>query len=139
MQFVVQGRAFHCALDVTMHYIGGKWKAVVLWYLKKDEKRFAELRRLMPQITERVLSLQLKQLEADGLVVRMVKSAKPLQVAYALTPFGETLLPALEEVSKWGRKTGTERGRMVAKAELAKRKRPQRTGVVMSSVRARSK
>jgi DNA-binding HxlR family transcriptional regulator len=107
-------RRFHCAMDVTMHFIGGKWKTVVLWYLRKDKKRFSELKAQMPQITEKMLSIQLKQLEEDGLIKRTVYTSKPpLKVEYALTDFGKTLIPLLNEIASWGRKTGNEKGKIV--------------------------
>jgi DNA-binding HxlR family transcriptional regulator len=105
---------FHCAMDVTMHFIGGKWKTVVLWYLRHDKKRFSELKAVMPQITEKMLSIQLKQLEEDGLIKRTVYTSKPpLKVEYALTEFGQSLIPLLNEIASWGRKTGNEKGKMV--------------------------
>ena len=61
---------FHCALDVTMRFIGGKWKAVVIWYLRNGKKRFSELKSHIPDITDKMLSLQLKALEQDGMVSR---------------------------------------------------------------------
>lgn len=60
IEIQLNGKIFHCALDVTWSYIGGKWKSVVLWYLRKADKRFSDLKRLMPDITEKMLSLQLK-------------------------------------------------------------------------------
>jgi DNA-binding HxlR family transcriptional regulator len=105
---------FHCAMDVTMHFIGGKWKTVVLWYLRNDKKRFSELKAMMPQITEKMLSIQLKQLEEDGLINRRVYTSKPpLKVEYSLTEFGQSLIPVLNEIASWGRKTGTEKGTIV--------------------------
>lgn len=109
----MEGQTFHCAMDVTMHYIGGKWKTVVLWYLRKDKKRFTELHQHIPQITERMLSLTLKQLEADGIVARQVSNKKPpYKVEYSLTTFGLTLLPLLESVAKWGRELANKNGRL---------------------------
>lgn len=97
-----------------MHFIGGKWKSVVLWYLRKEKKRFSELNNLIPQITEKMLSLQLKQLESDGLIKREVLTRKPpMKVEYSLTEFGKSLLPTLNEIAKWGRKTGDEKGKIV--------------------------
>jgi DNA-binding HxlR family transcriptional regulator len=105
---------FHCAMDVTMHFIGGKWKTVVLWYLRHNKKRFSELKAVMPQITEKMLSIQLKQLEEDGLIKRTVYTSKPpLKVEYALTEFGQSLIPLLNEIASWGRKTGNKKGKMV--------------------------
>jgi DNA-binding HxlR family transcriptional regulator len=105
---------YHCALDVTMDYVGGKWKTVVLWYLKKEKKRYGELRKLIPDITERMLSIQLKQLEDDGLIKREVFTEKPpLKVEYSLTDFGKTLIPVLEAIALWGRTVASEKGQMV--------------------------
>ncbi len=107
----IEGKEFHCALDVTMNFVGGKWKTVVLWYLKNEKKRFAQLNRLIPQMTERMLSITLKQLEGDGLILREVFTDKPpLKVEYSLTDFGKTLIPMLNEIAKWGRETGEKRG-----------------------------
>ncbi|AMM52330.1 hypothetical protein TH61_15615 [Rufibacter sp. DG15C] len=118
MVFQIEEQQFHCAMDVTMHFIGGKWKTVVLWYLRNDKKRFSELKAHMPQITEKMLSIQLKQLEEDGLVNRVVYTSKPpLRVEYSLTEFGKTLLPLLNEIAGWGRKTGTEKGKIIKARE----------------------
>jgi DNA-binding HxlR family transcriptional regulator len=114
MVIEIDQQHFHCAMDVTMHFIGGKWKTVVLWYLRNDKKRFSELKAQMPQITEKMLSIQLKQLEEDGLINREVYTSKPpLKVEYSLTDFGKSLIPLLNEIASWGRKTGNEKGKIV--------------------------
>lgn len=113
MKFRVRGKEFHCAMDVTMNFIGGKWKTVVLWYLRKGKKRFSEIRRLIPGITEKMLSLQLKQLEQDGIVERVVYPEVPPRVEYHLTPFGQTLNPLLEAVAKWGRELAESEGSII--------------------------
>ena len=113
--FIVKGKEYHCAMDITMNYVGGKWKTVVLWYLRKDKKRFNELRKLIPNITEKMLSLQLKHLEADGLVKRKVYPQVPPKVEYYLTDFGKTLIPMLDEIAKWGRGLAESKGKMVDK------------------------
>ncbi len=118
---LLEGREFHCAMDVTMHFIGGKWKTVVLWYLRKDKKRFSELRRLIPNITEKMLSLQLKNLEKDGIVKRKVYPEIPPRVEYCLTDFGKTLIPMLEEIALWGRQIAETRGRIVEKEPKKKK------------------
>jgi DNA-binding HxlR family transcriptional regulator len=111
----LRGETFHCALDVTMHFIGGKWKTVVLWYLRKDKKRFSELKRLIPDITEKMLSLQLKTLEEDGIVKRTLYPEVPPRVEYEMTDFGRSLIPMLEEIAKWGRELGEKEGELVSK------------------------
>lgn len=121
--FMLEGEEYHCAMDVTMDYIGGKWKTVVLWYLRKDKKRFSELRRLIPNITEKMLSLQLKNLESDGIVKRKIYPEVPPKVEYYLTDFGKTLIPMLEEIAKWGRTLAETKGKMVdKKRDTSKRK-----------------
>ena len=111
----MNGKLYHCAMDITMDYIGGKWKTVVLWYLRHDKKRFGKLRKHIPQMTERMLSIQLKQLEEDGLIRREVFTGKPpLKVEYSLTEFGKSLLPVLEAVAKWGREAGQANGKLVS-------------------------
>lgn len=95
---------FHCEMDVAMHYVGGKWKTVVLWYLIEGKKRFHELKRSIPNITEKMLSIQLKSLEEDGIIKKEVFNSKPpLRVEYSLTDFGRTLVPLLEYLVTWGR------------------------------------
>ena len=106
----MHGMEYHCALDVTMAFIGGKWKSIVLWYLRKERKRFSELKRNIPGITEKMLSLQLRELEKDALVQRTIYAEVPPRVEYALTEEGRTLLPLLEELAKWGRYMGGKYG-----------------------------
>jgi len=114
-QYVVlmDGNTYHCSMDVAMDYLGGKWKPVILWYLRDEKRRFSELSQLIPQITEKVLSLQLKQMEKDGLVNRKAFKAVPMRVEYSLTDFGKTLVPVLDEMARWGRELGKARGRVV--------------------------
>ena len=110
-RFRLQEKTYHCAMDITMDYIGGKWKSVILWYLRKDTMRFSELRQRIPDITEKMLSLQLKTLEEDGLIHRASFGSKPpLRVEYSLTPFGKTLITPLEAIAKWGRELGETEG-----------------------------
>ena len=115
--FVIKDKEYHCAMDVTMHFIGGKWKTVVLWYLKTGKKRFSELKKLIPNITEKMLSLELKSLEKEGIIRRKVYPVIPPKVEYNLTTFGKTLLPLLDEISKWGRYAGSSKGKTLEKSE----------------------
>nr|WP_221931395.1 winged helix-turn-helix transcriptional regulator [Pedobacter westerhofensis] len=100
-----------------MDLIGGKWKAVILYHLKDHEKRYNELRKEMPAITEMTLSLQLKQLEQDGLISRKVYGEKPpVKVVYSLTDFGKSLFPLLEAITSWGNHTAELHGEFVQEA-----------------------
>ncbi len=121
--FKLRGNTFHCAMDVTMNFIGGKWKTVVIWYLRNKTMRFGELRKQIPDITEKMLSLQLKSLEEDGIINREVFAEVPLRVEYSLTPFGKTLLPVVESIAKWGRHLGDTEGKLeevISKKKKAK-------------------
>lgn len=112
-KYRLQSQDFHCALDVTMHFIGGKWKAVVLWYLRNGKKRFSELKELIPDITDKMLSLQLKSLEEDGIIQRTVYAEVPPRVEYAYTEEGRSLIPVVEAIAAWGRNKAEKEGRLV--------------------------
>ena len=106
--FTIDNKSYPCSTSVTMKFIGGKWKAVILFHLIDSAKRYNELRKLIPTITERTLSLQLKQLEEDGVIDRKVFTEKPpLMVEYSLTEFGESLIPVVKEIAKWGREASS--------------------------------
>ncbi|NRE49730.1 winged helix-turn-helix transcriptional regulator [Burkholderia pseudomallei] len=91
-----------CSVEVTLSVIGELWKPVILFHLLKEKKRFMELTRLMPNTTQRMLTLQLRELEADGIVARHVYPQVPPKVEYELTPFGKTLAPVLISLREWG-------------------------------------
>ena len=95
----------------TMRIIGGKWKMVILAQLREEPRRFSSLQRAVPGITQRMLTLQLRELEADGLVVRTVYRQVPPRVDYALTPLGQSLLPVLNEMQWWGDAYAARAGR----------------------------
>ena len=97
-----------------MDLVGGKWKAVILYHLKDEPKRYNELRKDIPSITEMTLSLQLKQLEKDGLVSRKVYGKKPpIKVVYSLTDLGKSFVPILEAITTWGNTVVSEQGEFV--------------------------
>ncbi|APD06583.1 putative HTH-type transcriptional regulator YdeP [Flavobacteriaceae bacterium UJ101] len=108
------GKLFSCSTSIAMELIGGKWKSVILVHLIDGKKRYNELRKLIPTITERTLSLQLKQLEQDHLISRKAYTTKPpLKVEYALTPLGETLIPTLLSIAEWGRSIVDKKGELI--------------------------
>lgn len=110
--YCIDNKKYPCSTSLTMKYIGGKWKAVILIHLT-EKKRYNELRKELPMVTERTLSLQLKELEADGLVTRTVHTTKPpLKVDYELTDFGKTLIPLLKSIAAWGKETAEKNKRI---------------------------
>lgn len=110
----LKGKVYPCSVSLTMDLVGGKWKAVILYHLKDEAKRYNELHKEMPAITEMTLSLQLKQLEKDGLVSRKVYGKKPpVKVVYSLTDFGKSFIPVLNAITEWGNMVVSEKGEFV--------------------------
>lgn len=91
-----------CSVEVALDVIGGRWKGVVLYHLLGGVKRFNELRRLIPSVTQRMLTRQLRELEAQGLIKRTVYPQVPPKVEYELTQLGMTLRSVLAELRTWG-------------------------------------
>ena len=91
-----------CAVEASLAVIGGRWKGVILHWLQDGTHRFGELRRRMPSCTPRMLTLNLRELEDDGLVRRTVYAEVPPRVEYDLTAFGRSLGPVLMGLKEWG-------------------------------------
>lgn len=102
--------ALKCPVEVTLGLIGGKWKSLALWHLCGRTLRFSELRRAMPEATPKMLTTQLRELEASGLVKRTVYAEVPPRVEYSLTPSGRSIRPILEAMYDWGAAYMREKG-----------------------------
>ncbi len=89
-------------IKITLDVMGGKWKPLILFLLSSNTMRFSELQRQIDGITQKMLSQQLKDLEADGIVLRKVYAVVPPKVEYSLTKHGKTLVPLLLDMEKWG-------------------------------------
>ena len=96
---------YFCPVTATVSIIGGKWKPIILWILFQEKRRFGELKKLIPKITQKMLTQQLRELERDGIVHREVYPVVPPQVEYSLTQKGFTLAPILQAMEKWGNTT----------------------------------
>jgi DNA-binding HxlR family transcriptional regulator len=99
----MSAKVYNCPIEAAIDVIGGKWKPLILWWLHQRTYRFAELRRLIPGITEKMLTQQLRELEADGIVDRTVYPTVPPKVEYSLTAYGKSLEQALQAICEWGR------------------------------------
>lgn len=107
-----------CDVEATLSVIGGRWKPILVCHLLSGRKRFGELRRLTPNATERMITLQLRELEADGVISRHVFAEVPPRVEYEVTEYGRTLEPILITMQAWGREFKARR--------LAEESGPQR-------------
>ena len=96
-----------CPVETTLCIIGGKWKGVLIYHLLSGKKRFNELKRLMENITHRMLTLQLRDLEKNGIVKRTVYAEVPPKVEYELTEFGMSMKPIISAIYKWGKEYQT--------------------------------
>lgn len=94
---------YRCTVAVTLEIIGGKWKSLILWHLSFKTLRFSQLQRRLSTVTQKMLTQQLRELEADGLVHREVFAEVPPRVEYSLTELGKSVVPILEMMCQWGK------------------------------------
>lgn len=95
---------FGCPVQATSNVLAGKWKVLILWHLSFGSRRFAEIRNLLPGISEKVLTAQLRQLEHDGVIKRLSTNGAPARVDYLLSDAGNELVPVMEAMCQWGTK-----------------------------------
>ena len=92
-----------CPAEATIGVIGGRWKVPIIWHLFAGTRRFSELRRAMPAVTQKMLTRQLRELEEDGVVSRKVYPQVPPKVEYSLTDRGRSLKPVVEAMCRWAK------------------------------------
>jgi DNA-binding HxlR family transcriptional regulator len=100
---VFRDKEYKCGIDVTLAVVGGKWKASILWHLAQETMRFSALQRQFSDTTRKMLTQQLRELEADGLVHREVYAQVPPKVEYSLTEKGRSIYPILDMMCNWAR------------------------------------
>jgi DNA-binding HxlR family transcriptional regulator len=91
-----------CPVEATLSVVGGKWKVLILWNLINGTKRFNELGRSISQVTRKMLTEQLRELESDKLIVRKVFPEVPPKVEYSLSDYGRTFIPVMQAMAQWG-------------------------------------
>jgi len=100
--FTIQDRYYSCPVELTLSVVAGKWKILILWHLRDATLRFSELRDAMPEITDKMLSQQLRDLDEDGLIHREVYPVVPPKTEYSLTEAGQRMVPVLTAMQQWG-------------------------------------
>ncbi|AQS05826.1 winged helix-turn-helix transcriptional regulator [Clostridium beijerinckii] len=93
----------NCPMNLTINILSGKWKIAILWHLSRGTIRFNELQRLLTNITQKTLTMQLRELERDGIIYREVYPESPPRVEYGLTSIGESMTPILSAMCDWGK------------------------------------
>ncbi|MGH7574772.1 MAG: winged helix-turn-helix transcriptional regulator [Longimicrobiales bacterium] len=124
-----RGKVYYCPVEVTLNLIGGRWKPLILWHLKeRGILRHGRLRRLIPTITQKMLTQQLRQLEEDGLVQRTQYAEVPPRVEYSLTGYGRELQAMLDHFCEWGAAHARKAGITITKPPAVQRPRPVTAG-----------
>lgn len=100
----MQKKKYNISVEATLEIIGGKWKCVILCHLTHGKKRTSELKRLIPSITQKMLTQQLRELEEDGVIHRIVYNQIPPKVEYELSEYGQSLQDILDSLCVWGEK-----------------------------------
>jgi DNA-binding HxlR family transcriptional regulator len=108
-----------CPFSRTLEVLGNRWRPVVLWKLLAGWRRFSELRREIPPITEKMLAQELRELERRHLITRAQRSERPLQVEYGVTPLGQSLEPLLRQMFEWGERHAKECAAEGAQAQVS--------------------
>ncbi len=101
-QFFYRGNVYYCSLELAMDIIGGKWKAIMLYHLKDGALRSGELQRTMSGITNKMFTQTARELELDGMIERKVYPVVPPKVEYFLTERGQSVLPIILQLARWG-------------------------------------
>ncbi len=125
-----------CEVEATLSVIGGRWKPILICRLLRGRKRFSELCRLAPNATERMITLHLRELEADGIISRHVFAEIPPRVEYEVTEFGRSLEPIIKAMQAWGGAFKTSRLEQEAVRDNASRatRRADRAAAALTAV-----
>ena len=101
MSFLYKGRKYRCSLELAMEVIGGKWKSLLIFHLRKGAMRSSALQHSLTDISNKMFTQSIRELEADGIVKREIFPVIPPKVEYSLTEKGKTLVPIIENLARW--------------------------------------
>ena len=98
----INDKEYSCSVSITLDIFNDRWKMAIIWFLLEEDKRFKELHNDIPEITQKTLTVKLKELEKKNIIHREVFPEVPPKVVYSLTPIGQKLRPVLQEMYQWG-------------------------------------
>ena len=113
MKIKYDGKIYACSFEFALDMVSGKWRGLVLWYLSKGTLRYGEIRKKLGNITQKMLTQTLRDLEKHQLITRKVYAVVPPKVEYTITENGQKLIPIFEELLKWGDDVGAEMGEVL--------------------------
>lgn len=110
--YIINDKEYKCSVSVTLDILNDRWKLAIIWHLLDEEKRFKDLHESIPEITQKTLTVKLKELEEKNIINREVFPEVPPKVVYSLTPSGKRLTPVLKEMYDWGISYVQEHGKI---------------------------
>lgn len=114
-RIIYKNKEFSCAFEFTLDMISGKWKGLILWHLKDKTLRYGELRKSLGKITQKMLTQNLRELEAEKLISRKVYPVVPPKVEYTITERGLKLIPIFKQLIEWGNEVASIEGALIKK------------------------
>ncbi|MDX1808570.1 MAG: helix-turn-helix domain-containing protein [Sulfurospirillaceae bacterium] len=112
--YYINDKEYQCSVSVTLDVFNDRWKLAIIWHLLDGDKRFKELHEIISEITQKTLTVKLKELEEKNIIHREVFAEVPPKVVYSLTKIGQELKPVLTEMYKWGILYSSTHGKITA-------------------------
>ncbi len=113
--YKVEDKEYECPVEITLDFFNDRWKLAIIWHLLDGKKRFKDLHAHLPQITQKTLTIKLRELEEKKLIIREVYAEVPPRVEYSLSEISKKLQPLLEQMYKWGEDYAKEFGEIICK------------------------
>ncbi|AQW80824.1 transcriptional regulator, HxlR family [Campylobacter pinnipediorum subsp. pinnipediorum] len=120
--YTVNEKEYKCPVSITLDVFNDRWKLAIIWYLLDGKKRFKELHNNIGEITQKTLTVKLKELEEKNIITRTVYAQVPPKVEYSLTPIGQKLQLTLDEMYKWGLEYVKDNGKILDDTNASSKK-----------------
>ncbi len=123
MKLKYDGKEYPCSFSFALDMVSGKWKGLILWYLREETLRYGEIRKKLDGITQKMLTQTLRDLEKHQLITRKVYPVVPPKVEYTITAYGKGLIPIFEDMLAWGDDVGAKMGEVMECDEVLEREK----------------